>query len=82
MAQPMSEKVTFWTLLRESTIVSGLIALSTVGALVYLSVIGQAIPDALQMVVIAVVSFFFGTKVGHGDVQLEKHVEKMGNHPR
>jgi len=50
----------FLDLLEESVVVSGTIALATVGAMVYLSVTGQPIPAALEKVTYVVVAFFFG----------------------
>lgn len=54
----------FWKLLEQSTIISGLIALTIVGAVVYLAVSGQPVPDLLGQALLIVISFFFGTKVG------------------
>lgn len=53
----------FWELLEESVLVSGVIALSCIGAVVYLSVTGQPIPDILVNISMVVVGFFFGGKV-------------------
>jgi len=53
----------FLELLRESVIVSGLIALSCVGAVVYLSVAGQPIPELLVNITMIIIGFFFGGKV-------------------
>jgi hypothetical protein len=54
----------FWKLLEQSTIISGTLALVIVGAVVYLAVTGQVIPDLLGQALLIVISFFFGTKVG------------------
>ena len=53
----------FWELMEESVIVSGAIALSCVGSVVYLACLGKPIPDILVNVTMIVVGFFFGGKV-------------------
>jgi len=53
----------FLDLLAESVIVSGIIALACIGAVVYLAVVGQPIPDVLVNICMIVVGFFFGGKV-------------------
>ena len=53
----------FWELLEESVLVSGVIALSCIGAVVYLSVTGKPVPDILVNISMVVVGFFFGGKV-------------------
>ncbi len=55
-------KTNFWDLLRQSVIVSGCIALATVGAIVYLAVSGRSIPEPLNNMALIVISFFFGSK--------------------
>jgi len=52
----------FWDLLERSVIVSGFIALGVLGAVVYLSVVGQPIPDLLGNAALIIVGFFFGAK--------------------
>lgn len=51
------------TMLEKSTLVSGLIALGVVGAIIYLSIIGQVIPDLLGNSALIIIGFFFGSKV-------------------
>jgi len=53
----------FWELLEESVLVSGIIALSCIGAVVYLSITGKPIPDILVNISMTVIGFFFGGKV-------------------
>lgn len=53
----------FFDLLEESVVMSGVIALSCVGAVVYLACTGQPIPDLLANITLTVVAFFFGGKV-------------------
>jgi len=60
----------FWELLEESVIVSGLIALSCVGCVIYLCVMGMPIPDILVNVTMIVVGFFFGGKVQQANNKL------------
>jgi len=53
----------FCELLRESVLISGIIALMCVGAVVYLAVRGMAVPDVLSNLTYAIVAFFFGGRV-------------------
>ena len=60
----------FLDLLEESVIVSGIIALSCIGAVIYLSVTGQPVPDILVNISMVVVGFFFGGKVQQANTRL------------
>jgi len=62
--------VRFLDLLEESVIVSGIIALSCIGAVIYLSVTGQPVPDILVNISMVVVGFFFGGKVQQANTRL------------
>lgn len=53
----------FWDLFASSVIVSSLIAVSCVGCMLYLAVIGKPIPDIVVNVTMIVIGFFFGGKV-------------------
>ena len=53
----------FWTLLRESVIVQGFMTIMLWGAIVYLAVTQQPIPELLAMGGTAILGFWFGTKV-------------------
>ena len=52
----------FWELFRESVVVQGLMAIVSIGAIVYLAVTGRTIPDVLVGIVMAIVGFYFGSK--------------------
>lgn len=52
----------FWELLEKSVIVSGILAIAVVGAIVYLAVVGQPIPEILTALGGTIVGFFFGAK--------------------
>lgn len=52
----------FWGLLEKSVIVSGFIAVTVVGSIVYLSVTGQPIPELLGNAALIIIGFFFGAK--------------------
>ena len=52
----------FWKLLEESIIVQGLVTLSLVGAVIYLSVLGKEIPELLNNATMLALGFYFGTK--------------------
>lgn len=66
----------FWELMEESVIVSGTIALSCVGSVVYLSCSGKLIPDILVNVTMIVVGFFFGGKVQQAQNVIASRMEK------
>jgi len=52
----------FWTALEKSVLISGFISVAVVGAVVFLSVTGQPIPELLGNACLIVVGFFFGSK--------------------
>jgi len=54
---------TFWSLLRESVIVQGIMTLMLWGAIVYLAVTAQPIPELLATGGVAILGFWFGSKV-------------------
>lgn len=56
----MGEKIT--DLWKSSSLIQGALALSTTGAIIYLSVTGQEVPETLTAIVMATVGFYFGTK--------------------
>ena len=58
----VNELTGFWALLEKSVIVSGFIAVTVVGAIVYLSVTGQPIPELLGNAALIIIGFFFGAK--------------------
>jgi len=59
----------FWKLLEQSTIVSGFIAVCVIGAVVYLSVTQQPIPELLGNACLIIVGFFFGAKSANAGYQ-------------
>jgi hypothetical protein len=66
----------FWELLEESVLVSGTIALSCVGSVVYLACSGKPIPDILVNITMIVVGFFFGGKVQQAQGVIAERMEK------
>jgi len=64
-AEVLKEKVMdkFWELLEKSTIVSGLLAVSVVGAVIYLSVTAQPVSEVLVGAMFTIIGFFFGSKL-------------------
>jgi len=54
----------FWEQFAKSNIISGVLALSLTGAVVYLAVTGQPIPELLGAALTSIIGFFFGTKAG------------------
>jgi len=53
----------FWELLKESVILQGILAISFAGAVLYLAVTGQPIPEILSNVLALIIGFYFGSKV-------------------
>lgn len=53
----------FWELLERSVIVQSLLALACLGAIVYLSVTGQDVPEVLVNGFLLILGFYFGSKV-------------------
>ena len=54
---------TFWSLLRESVILQAVLTLGIWGAVIYLMVVGQSVPDVLSMAANLVLGFYFGSKI-------------------
>jgi len=52
----------FWTLLKESVIVQGVLTLSLAGAVIYLACVQQPIPDLLSSAFLLAIGFYFGSK--------------------
>jgi hypothetical protein len=52
----------FWDLLSQSVIVQGVVTIALVGACIYLSVIGQEIPEVLTNATMLALGFYFGSK--------------------
>ena len=69
----------FWELLEESVLVSGIIALSCIGAVVYLSVAGKPVPDILVNISMVVVGFFFGGKVQQAQSTIAAKMSERGH---
>lgn len=59
----------FWRLMERSVIISGTIATLMVVTACYIWATGGNVPDELYQLLILVVSFFFGAKVGSGGAQ-------------
>jgi len=53
---------TFWKLLQESVIIQGTLTLALAGAVIYLSVVGQPVPDLLSSAFLLAIGFYFGSK--------------------
>lgn len=52
----------FWELLRESVIISGVLALALIGGVIYLAVTAQPIPEILAALAGTAVGYFMGGK--------------------
>lgn len=55
---------TLLDLLKQSVLVQAILALIFCGAIVYLAVVGQDIPEVLINAVMLILGFYFGSKVG------------------
>lgn len=64
---------TFWTLLAKSVILSGFIVLVSVSTLCYLAIVGKPIPDVLVNITLTVVAFYFGSKVGAAETNINRN---------
>lgn len=53
----------FWDLVKDSTIIQGLITLSVIGVTCYLWATGQPVPQDLWTADGIILGFFFGSKV-------------------
>ena len=49
-------------LFKSSALIQGTMALACTGAIIYLAVVGQDVPEVLVGIVMAVVGFYFGAK--------------------
>lgn len=58
----MSWVMKFMDLVEQSVVFQGILAVSVVGAVVYLSCVGRPVPDQLSSLALIVVGFFFGSK--------------------
>ena len=61
----------FISLLKESILVSGLMALALIGTACYLWATGQTVPQELYYILATVVAFYFGTKNGINTARLK-----------
>jgi len=52
----------FIDLLKTSALIQGIMALACTGAVIYLSVVGQPVPEVLVGLVMAIIGFYFGAK--------------------
>lgn len=55
-------KNTLYQLWRESTIIQGLMALGSMGVVLYLYATSQAVPTELLGIVLTILGFYFGSK--------------------
>ncbi len=62
----------FWELLEQSVVVQALVTLALVGAVVFLTVTGQEVPDALLNLTLIALGYYFGSKAQLTGVQAAK----------
>lgn len=62
----------FWDEFAKSNIISGVLAVGLTGAVIYLAVTGQPIPEVLAAALTAIIGFFFGTKAGEREERARK----------
>jgi len=68
---------TFWRLLEESVIVQALVTLALVGAVVFLTVTGREVPDALLNLSLITLGYYFGSKGALSGAQAAKATIKQ-----
>lgn len=56
-------RATFTELFLSSAIIQGVMALGAVGAVIFLAVTGREVPEVLNMIVMAIIGFYFGSKI-------------------
>ncbi len=80
----MQDKATFWTLLRESVIMQGLLTLMLAGTLCYLYAMGKPVPPDLAKLTFAVVAFWMGSKSQHAIEKTSRSREELprGHEPK
>lgn len=49
--------------INSSTIIQGVIAIGSVGTIVYLAIVGQPVPEVLVSIASAIVGYYFGSVV-------------------
>lgn len=64
----------FWQLLEQSVIVQAIVTLALVSAVVFLTVTGQAVPDALLNLALIALGYYFGSKAQLTGTQAAKAV--------
>jgi len=70
----------FWQLLEQSVIVQALVTLSLVSAVVFLTVTGQEVPDALLNLTLIALGYYFGSKAQLTGTQAAKSaIQQMRN---
>ena len=58
----MTMKQTFYELFKTSAVIQGIMALASLGAVIYMEVSGQDVAELLVGVLMVTVGFYFGTK--------------------
>jgi uncharacterized membrane protein len=67
-----------WREFAKSNIISGLLAIAVWGAIIFLAVTSRDVPEVLVSGGLAVIGFFFGSKVGEQSERLRSEVHKLG----
>jgi len=64
----------FWQAFEKSLILQGILTVTLAGALVYLTVTGQDVPDVLSVSFGTVIGYFFANK---SETLSQKHIESL-----
>lgn len=72
----MRDVTNFWSLLKESVIIQGIITLALLGVVLYLYAAGKPVPQELVSAFMLVLGFYFGSKVTAQAYGLQKKEEK------
>ena len=62
----------FWTLLRESVIVQGILTIGLWGTIIYMSIVCVEIPEVLVAGGYTILGFWFGTKSAEAVMRAKK----------
>lgn len=67
----------FWEQFAKSNIISGVLAIAVWFAIIFLAVTGRDVPEVLVSGGLAVIGFFFGSKLGEASERLRAQVHRL-----
>ena len=67
----------FWELVRDGILIQGIIALAAVGAIIYLAVTGQPVPEVLVSIASAIIGYYFASAANARNIrQVERALQR------